>query len=100
MTIRIIALATIVVLVVVAFVMWSRSKSDGGDDRAQRRRETITTNPALDAMSNSAGGLFSLRHKNEKGPIADVARDSVDRPNGASSDDFILLARRPPAEES
>ena len=96
MTILIIALATIMVLVVGAFVMWSRSKAVCGEDRSQRRRETITANPALDAMSNSAGGLFSLRHKNEKGLIADVARDSVDRPNGASSDDLDLLARRPP----
>jgi len=83
----------IAVLFVVAFVMSRRSECDGGDDRAQRRRETIAANPTLNAMSNSARGRFGLRRKNEKGLIAEVARDSVDRPNGASSDDLDLIAR-------
>ena len=100
MTILIIALATIGVLVVGGFVMSRRSKAVGGEDRAQRRRETIADNPALDSIGFTTSGLFGQRRKNVKNLIADVARDSVDRPNGASSDDLDLLARRPPAEET
>lgn len=99
MSALIVVAVIVAAIVAVSVVLSRRAARDGGEDRAQRRREIIASDPTLTAMYESTGGQrFSFRRSNVAEVVADVARDAVDRPNGASSDDLDRLARPPHGE--
>ena len=85
-----------VAIVVVSMFLSRRSRRMGGEDRAQRRRESLATNPTMRREASTTGGKrFVTPFSTVTDAVADVARDSVDHAGTASSDDLDLLARRP-----
>ena len=105
-TLIVIGVIIIVAIIVGSVVKSRRSVRMGGQDRDLRRHETVAHNPTLlDLNENLGPGIIApmagFNHESVKEIVADVAYDSVDHPDGESSDDIDLLAHphkeEPPA---
>ena len=97
------AAVVLAVLVLGSWIAARHVRSNGGDTLEMRRLEAQADHPELfdrSAPDSTAGKPVVPLRRRERKRVAEVALDAVDRPNGASSDDLDLLARRPPLPDA